>query len=82
MSSERYPLGFEAQEPLDLARASARELRSLPSIGQKRALEIVESRFADGPFTDLSDLERIHGIGPKTVEQVRSALPAPTSEGP
>ena len=70
----RLPEGFRREGPLDLQRASPRELRSLPGIGETRALAIARSRFEDGPFVRPDELERIRGIGPATVERVRSAL--------
>ena len=32
---------------------------------------IVESREAEGPFVDLDELQRVRGIGPKTLEKIR-----------
>ena len=33
--------------------------------------KIVADREANGPFADLDDLDRVHGIGPKTIDQLR-----------
>lgn len=54
---------------LDLNRASARALEALPSIGPNRARAIVAARRRDR-FEGVSDLARIRGIGPRTVEAV------------
>jgi len=70
----RVPAGFLDEAPLDLATSAPRELRALPGIGAARALAIARSRFAEGPITSPAELERIHGIGPVTVERVRGAL--------
>lgn len=59
---------------VDINRASAEELAILPGIGPVAAAAIVESRRADGPFSVVGDLERVHGIGPKTIEAVRPYL--------
>lgn len=59
---------------VDINRASAEELAILPGIGPVAAAAIVESRNADGPFLAVGDLERVHGIGPKTIEAVRPYL--------
>ncbi len=47
--------------------ASPDELRLLPHIGPKLAEAIVEDRRRNGPYASLEDLERVHGIGPRTV---------------
>jgi len=56
---------------LDLNAVSAAELELLPGIGSVRARRIVESRLKDGPFPDVDALDRVHGVGPKTVERLR-----------
>ncbi|MBK7642903.1 MAG: helix-hairpin-helix domain-containing protein [Planctomycetes bacterium] len=76
----RVPEGFLEERLPDPAHASPRELRALPGIGETRALAIARSRHAEGPFRELGELERIHGIGPATVERVRSVLEAPGVE--
>ena len=47
--------------------ASATELETLPGIGPSKAAAIIENR----PFTRVEDLERVPGIGAKTVDQLR-----------
>ena len=59
---------------LDLNRATQEDLILLPGIGQKRARQIVESREAEGPYSEPGDLVRIRGIGEKTVERIRPWL--------
>jgi competence protein ComEA len=49
-----------------LAEADARLLEALPGIGPARARAILEAR-ARRPFERVSELERVHGIGPATV---------------
>lgn len=56
---------------LDINRAKWAELSLLPGIGETLARRIVESRNSHGPFLDFDDLERVHGIGPKTVARIR-----------
>ena len=69
--AERIPAGFSAPNgPIDLNRSSARELRTLPSIGPTRAVAIVRSRWGDGPFAGPAELDRIPGIGPETTKRV------------
>lgn len=55
----------EAQSgPIDVNRASAAELESLPGVGPATAAAIVDDRERNGPFVSLDDLERVPGIGP------------------
>lgn len=54
--------------PLDLNRATARQLESLPGIGPARAAAIVEFRTEYGPFVEMSDLLLVPGIGEGTLE--------------
>ena len=55
-------------------KASAASLARLPNIGPKRAEAIIEYREAVGSetpaFQRCADLEKIKGIGPKTVEKI------------
>ncbi len=55
----------------DVNRAPARHLLLLPGIGPVRARAIVEERVRAGPFARLADLERVRGIGPRTVLGLR-----------
>lgn len=63
-----------AQFKVDLNSADWPELVQLPGIGETLARRIVESRQADGPFVEHGDLQRVRGIGPKTLEGVRPYL--------
>lgn len=55
---------------LDLNTASAAQLQALPRIGPAMAERIVADREANGPFTSLDDLQRVNGIGDRTVELI------------
>lgn len=70
---------------IDLNRAGAEQLQALPGIGPARARAIVESRERDGLFESVEDLERIRGIGPRTVAQIEPwvavVVPLGASEG-
>jgi competence protein ComEA len=65
-AKERDP----APTPVDLNRADAAALETLPGIGKTKALAIVAWREEHGPFRSLADLEQVPGIGPKTVERL------------
>ena len=49
--------------PIDVNRAGADELRSLPGIGAGLARRIVGEREANGAFRSLAELRRVRGIG-------------------
>ena len=59
---------------VDINRASWPELAQLPRIGETIARRIVETREMEGPFLDHNDLQRVRGIGPRTVERIRPYL--------
>jgi competence protein ComEA len=50
------------------------ELTLLPGIGPTLAERIVVSRRDHGPFQSAEELERIKGIGPKTVRRIAPYL--------
>lgn len=50
--------------------ATLEELQTLPRVGPKIAQRILDDRAANGPFTDATDLIRVKGIGPKTLERM------------
>jgi competence protein ComEA len=56
---------------IDINRASAEELETLPGIGPVLARRIVEDREANGPYVSVDDLERVNGIGKGIVAKVR-----------
>lgn len=58
---------------IDLNRAGVSELCRLPGIGPKRAEAIIEMRRKK-PFTRISQLLRVRGIGRKTLSRLRPLL--------
>jgi competence protein ComEA len=56
--------------PVDVNKATAEELQSLPGIGPTLAARIVEARKTS-PFKSVDDLRRVPGIGPKTLDKLR-----------
>ena len=48
-------------------------LMTLPGIGEQTANRIIEHR-EDGPYKRAEDLDRVPGIGPKTIENIREYL--------
>jgi competence ComEA-like helix-hairpin-helix protein len=61
---------------VDLNRASAQELRTLPGIGPALAARIVAWRAAHGSFRSAGELEKVPGIGSKTATRLRPLVRA------
>jgi competence protein ComEA len=62
---------------LDINRATWVEWMQLEDIGETLARRIVADRVANGPFRSIDDLNRVSGIGPKTLEAIRPHLRCP-----
>lgn len=60
--------------PIDLNRATAAELETLPQIGPVLASAIVAYRTRIGAFNDVNQLVEVRGIGPKKLEKIRPYL--------
>jgi competence protein ComEA len=45
----------------------------LPGVGEVMADAIIEGR-ADGPYLEPEDLERVNGMGARTIERIRGFL--------
>ena len=57
--------------PVDLNRATASDLETLPGIGPSTANAIVDDRDRNGPFSSVDDLDRVPGIGPSKLAALR-----------
>lgn len=60
-----------ARAPLDLNRATAEELETLPGIGAAKAAAILAARDAQGGFSSIDQLEAVRGIGPALMAKLR-----------
>lgn len=56
---------------IDLNRADRSELMQVPGIGPGRADAIIAQRNANGEFGTPNDLDRVKGVGPKLLEQIK-----------
>ncbi len=59
---------------VDVNKADWPELAEIPNIGETLARRIVESRVKDGLYRDHTDLRRVRGIGPRTLERMEPYL--------
>ena len=58
--------------PIDLNKASEKELEKLPMIGPVKAKAIVDYRSKNGPFKSVEDLMNVSGIGKKTLDRIKN----------
>ncbi len=59
---------------VDINKATAEELESLPGIGPKKAQAITEQRTKMGGFSTLRDIMCTEGIGLTTYEEIKSYI--------
>lgn len=71
---------IELHYHLDINQATWVEWSQLDGIGEALAGRIVEDRQQNGPFRRIEDLQRVKGIGPKTVERIRPWLKDPSAD--
>ena len=62
-----------ADGKVNVNNASVEELASLPGIGPSKAAAIIAERDKK-PFASVADLERVRGIGPRTVEDLQDKV--------
>jgi competence protein ComEA len=59
---------------VDLNKATAEELDTLPGVGPVTAAAIIAWRDANGPFTSVDQLADVDGIGPARLEKLRAQV--------
>src|ERR1051325_2352389 len=59
---------------LNINTATKEELTTIKGIGDKRAQEIIDYRKKTGDFKSVDELEKVPGIGPGTMKQIRSQI--------
>jgi competence ComEA-like helix-hairpin-helix protein len=65
---------FEKLFRVDVNNGTWVEWMQLEGIGETMAHRIVADREAKGPFDSIEDLQRVDGIGPSTLDRIRSSL--------
>ncbi len=61
---------------VDINRADAEALQTLPGIGPAKAQAIIAYRTEHGPFSDLNEMKKVPGIGDALIEQIRDQAAA------
>ncbi len=59
---------------VNINRADASELDTLPGVGPSTAEKIIADREANGPFASIEDIKRVSGIGDKKYEQLAGLI--------
>ncbi len=65
---------LSAKYLVDINRADWPEMVQLPGLGETLAQRIIADRQQRGPFLDIDDLDRVDGIGLRTLERIRPYL--------
>jgi len=75
-SANQIPGATGGQAPfmVNINRATAAELETLPGIGPALAARIVDWRTANGSFKSVDDLDAVSGIGSKMLERIRALV--------
>ncbi|BAU27154.1 competence protein ComEA [Aneurinibacillus soli] len=59
---------------VNINEATSEQLQTIPGIGPAKAVAILEYREKKGAFKKVEDITNVSGIGPKTLEKIRSRL--------
>lgn len=69
-----FALSGAALAVVNINTATKEELTTLKGVGNKRAQEIIDYRKKNGNFKSVDDLEKVPGIGPGLMKQIRSEV--------
>lgn len=73
-TSASYSRRSQVSGILNINRATAKELETLPGIGPVLAARIVEYRSANGSFLAIEDLKKVPGIGGSKLEKFKEKI--------
>ncbi|MFZ2888882.1 ComEA family DNA-binding protein [Sulfuricurvum sp.] len=59
---------------VNINKANSAQLQTLYGIGPTKATEILKYRKAHGGFKSVNELVNVKGIGPKTVQKLKSQV--------
>ncbi|ALF59818.1 ComEA family DNA-binding protein [Psychrobacter urativorans] len=74
LQQEKLTYQANTQMGININRATESELVSLHGIGSSKAQAIILYREMFGDFKTVDDLQKVKGIGPKTIEKNRARL--------
>ncbi|SMB90810.1 competence protein ComEA [Desulfonispora thiosulfatigenes DSM 11270] len=66
--------GTTNKDQININKASASELQSLPGIGQVKADAIIEYRNSNGNFKSIEEITNVKGIGAATLEKLKDKI--------
>lgn len=66
--------GTSQGQKVNINTASLQELMTLDGIGETYAQRIIDYRTANGPFTDISQLKNVSGIGDKRYDAIKDFI--------
>ena len=69
-----FALSGVALAAVNINTATKEELMTVKGIGEKRAQEIIDYRKKNGNFKSVDDLEKVPGVGPGLMKQIRSQV--------
>ena len=67
---------------ININTATKEQLDGLKGVGPVKAQAIIDYRTKNGPFKTVDDLEKVPGIGPATMKDVRSQISVSGSTAP
>lgn len=72
--TEQKHMEQESDGLIDLNRADAQQLMTLPGIGEVRARAILDYRAQKGGFAQIEEVQQVDGIGAATYAQIKNRI--------